>query len=49
MVAKSGISGWGVGEIGEGGPDVPTSSYNTSHRDVIYSTVTIVNYSLLHV
>ena len=49
MVARSGVSGWGVGEIGEEGPNVPTSSYNPSHGGVIHSTVTTVNNTLLHV
>ena len=49
MVARRWRRGWGVGEIGEGGPKVPTSSYKRSHGDVTYSTVTIVNNTLLHV
>ena len=49
MVARRGGRGWEEGEIGEGGPKVPTSSYKTCHRDVTYSTMTIVNNTLSHV
>lgn len=38
VVARGG--GWGVGHTGEGGPKVPTSSYKTSHGDVMYSIMT---------
>lgn len=46
---QKGGRGWGEGEIGEGGPKVSTSSYKTSHGDVTYSTVTVVNNTLSHV
>ena len=49
MVARRRGRGWEEGEIGEGGPKVPTSSYKTCHRDVTYSTMTIVNNTLSHV
>ena len=49
MVARSRGRGWGVGEIGEEGPKIPTSSYKTSHGVVTYSTMTKVNNTLLHV
>ena len=36
LVVARGV-GWGVGEMGEGGQKVQTSSYKISHGDVMYS------------
>ena len=39
----------GVGKTGEGGQKVQTSSYKISPGDVMYSMVTIVNNTVLHI
>ena len=47
MVARGG-SWAGVGEMGEGGQKVQTSSYKISHEDIMYSIVNIVNNTVLN-
>ena len=48
MVARGGK--WaGVGEMGEGGQKVQTSSYKISHEDIVYRMVTIVINTVLYV
>ena len=48
MVARGG--GCGVGEIGEGGQEVQTSSYKINNSwDVMYNMVTTVNNTVLHI
>ena len=42
------VGGLGVGEMGEGGQRVQTSSYKC-HGDVMYSMVTIVNNTVLYI
>ena len=48
MVARSGSGGCG-GEIDEEGQKVQTSSYKISCGDVMYSLVTTVNSTVLHI
>ena len=43
-----GCQRWGVGKIGEGRQKVHTSSYNNKSWDLMYSTVTIVNNTVLY-
>ena len=38
-----------MGEMGEGGKKVQTSSYKISHGGVMCSMVTIVNNTVLHI
>ena len=47
MVAR--VGGWEVGKMGERGQKVQTSSYKISRGDVMYSMVTIVTNTVLHI
>ena len=38
-----------VGKTGEGGQKVKTSSYKIRHEDIMYSMVTVVNNTVLHI
>ena len=38
-----------VGEMGEGGQKVQTSSYKIRHRNVLYNMATIVINTVLHI
>ena len=52
MIARvGGVAGGGsgVGKMGEEGQKVQTSSYKISLGDVMYSMVTIVNNTVLHI
>lgn len=42
-------AGWGVGQVSDGDLKVKTCSYKMSFRDVMYTTVTTVSNTELHV
>lgn len=44
MVVASGEGAWGRDKIGEECQEVQASSYKVSQRNVMYSTVTILNF-----
>ena len=48
MGGYQGERGWEVGKMDEGSQKVQTLSYKMSREDVIYSIVTIINNSMLH-
>ena len=41
--------GWEAGEMGEGSQNIQTPNYKINYGSVIYSMVTIFNYTLLYI